>query len=55
MSAQVKSHLLALRDDCHDVQLWIALLTPRISDGNNAGVDIQKNAKDNLVVQEAEV
>lgn len=53
MTAQVKSHLVELRDDIHDVQLWIRLLTPRISDGNNAGVDIQTKVKDD-VVHEAE-
>jgi len=53
MIAQVRGHLAELRDDARDVQLWIQLMTPNVSDGNNMGVDIQNDVKD--YVKEAEV
>jgi len=53
MIGQVKTHLAGLRDDARDVQQLIQLLTPKVSDGNNMGVDIQNEVMEQ--VENAEV
>jgi len=53
MTVQVKSYLAEMRLDTRDVQLWIRLLTPRLTAGDNMGVEIQQQVND--AVNDAEV
>jgi len=43
--AQVKLHLVTLYDDACDVRLWIQLLTPTVSFGDNQGIHIQQEVQ----------
>jgi len=46
MIAQVKPHLVILRDDTHDIQTWIRMRMPEISSGADTSVEIQQMVKD---------
>jgi len=43
--AKLKRHLVTLYDDACDVRLWIQLLTPTVSVGDNQGVQIQQEVQ----------
>ena len=48
---QVKPHLVTLLDDVNDISLWIQMLTPKITEGNNLGVEIQQNVLNDSVAK----
>jgi len=45
VTAEVKRGLVALQNDTSQILLWIQLLTPSISYGNNQGVEVQEHAQ----------